>query len=202
MASDKILVNCRQCVRLHNQLKQLRKSHPDYWNLPVASSGDEDAALMIVGLAPGKHGANKTGVPFTGDASGELLFRVLTDLGIQDKIRITNAVKCLPIDNKPIAIELNNCQKFLVPEINHHFSMAGPRVLLALGQIAHRSVLKSLDRRQKSSPFQHAAQYQLTARHWLVSSYHCSRYNIQTGRLTEAMFQSVVKSAAELAGYL
>ncbi|MBV1876728.1 MAG: hypothetical protein KUG79_03705 [Pseudomonadales bacterium] len=194
---------CTHCPRLRHYLKTLRDIYPDYWNRPVAASGPEDAGLLIVGLAPGKHGANKTGVPFTGDASGTLLFDVLAQLKLIDKVRITNAVKCVPRDNKPSGKELNNCQKFLHREIIHHQRLPGPRVILALGQVAHRAIIKSLLLAQKDYLFGHGAVHPLRLdeqrRFWLVNSYHCSRYNTQTGRLTEAMFLSAVETAASYA---
>jgi uracil-DNA glycosylase family 4 len=168
----------------------------------VAASGPEKTALLIVGLAPGLHGANKTGIPFNGDASGDLLFKVLRHFQLETRVRITNAVKCLPVENKPSSLELNNCQKFLLPEVEIHLQQAGSTVILCLGQIAHRSVIKALALKQSQYPFGHGAIHDLNEQQWLVDSYHCSRYNTQTGRLTESMFQSAVKSAAELAGYL
>ena len=168
----------------------------------MAASGPEKTALLIVGLAPGLHGANKTGIPFNGDASGDLLFKVLRHLKLETRVRITNAVKCLPVENKPSSRELNNCQKFLLPEVMFHLQQAMPTVILSLGQIAHRSVIKALEMKQSQYPFSHGAIHGLGDGQWLVDSYHCSRYNTQTGRLTQSMFQSAVQSAAQLAGYL
>jgi len=168
----------------------------------VAASGPEKTALLIVGLAPGLHGANKTGIPFNGDASGDLLFKVLKHFQIESRVRITNAVKCLPVANKPSSLELNNCQKFLLPEVTLHLQQDMPTVILSLGQIAHRSVIKALGVKQSQYPFSHGAVHDLDEQQWLVDSYHCSRYNTQTGRLTQSMFQSAVQSAAQLAGYL
>ncbi len=199
-AADK-LTKCRHCPRLRHQFKKLKQKYPDYWNHPVAPSGNKKSRLLIVGLAPGLHGANKTGQPFKGDSSGNLLFKTLTELQIEGAVRITNAVKCLPVSNKPSASELSNCRKFLIPEITDHLAEAGPRTILALGQVSHRSIIKSLDLSQKQHPFTHGARYELGQGRWLVCSYHCSRYNTQTGRLTGSMFYSVVKFAADLAGY-
>ncbi len=105
---------------MRHQFKKLKVSHPDYWNAPVSASGDSRSPMLIVGLAPGMHGANRTGVPFTGDASGDLIFKVLEALEIVQKVRITNAVKCLPVQNNPNGNEINNCQRFLRDELNHH----------------------------------------------------------------------------------
>ncbi len=188
---------CTRCPRMQRQFKQLRSSHPGYWNQPVLASGSRSSSLLIVGLAPGKHGANKTGVPFTGDSSGELLFKVLSRLGIDRRVRITNAVKCLPVQNKPSRTELQNCQKFLASELAEHADNK-EFVVLALGHVAHRSILKSLGLRQSHFTFSHGAVHKIGQTGWLVDSYHCSRYNTQTGRLTEAMFFSAVTRAAQL----
>jgi len=178
---------------MRRQFRVLRRDFEDYWNRPVPPSGDPQAPLLIVGLAPGKQGANRTGRPFVGDASGALLFGVLESLGIQDRVRITNAVKCLPMANHPNAAEVNNCQRFLAAELTT------AAVILVLGGIAHRAAVKALGCRQVDFPFAHGAVHHL-ANCVLIDSYHCSRYNTQTGRLTEAMFRDVVESAARYAG--
>lgn len=190
------LLACRRCPRMRAQFKRLRKEQPDYWNLPVPPCGKRRAGLLIVGLAPGLHGANRTGIAFTGDASGDLLFRVLGRVGINDQVEITNAVKCLPPANLPNAREVNNCQRFLKPELE------GRRCILALGGIAHKAVVRALSENQRDFPFGHGATHELTSGTTLVDSYHCSRYNTQTGRLTESMFHSVVELAARTAGLI
>ena len=192
---------CTRCPRLQKQFKQLRLTHPDYWNQPVLPSGCESSTLLIVGLAPGKHGANKTGVPFTGDSSGELLFKVLSRLGIERQVRITNAVKCLPVQNKPSRIELLNCQRFLATELAEHVRKK-EFVVLALGRVAHGSILRSMGLRQSQFAFSHGAVHEIGELGWLVDSYHCSRYNTQTGRLTENMFFSAVTRAGQLSSLL
>lgn len=189
----KDLASCRRCRRLHNQLKKLRDTHPGYWNAPVPPSGPEDARLLIVGLAPGMHGANKSGKAFTGDASGELLFRVLDSLDIRHQVRITNAVKCLPIRNLPSGKEIANCQRFLIRELEVQEN------LLVLGGVAHRATIKALGARQSPHPFAHGAVHEIGNKR-IFDSYHCSRYNTQTGRLTEAMLRDVVELAAQNAG--
>ncbi len=161
----------------------------------MPASGPRSAALLIVGLAPGLHGANRTGIPFTGDASGDLLFAVLRDLGINEAVGITNAVKCLPPDNRPNLNEVKRCQRFLTPELSDR------RCLLALGRIAHDAILRSFQVRQREHPFAHGVVHQV-GDSTIVDSYHCSRYNTQTGRLTEPMFRSVVELAARKAGLL
>lgn len=183
------LAHCRRCPRMRRQFKKLRTVFPDYWNRPVPPTGPVDAPLLIVGLAPGKHGANKTGRAFTGDASGELLFGVLDQLGIGQRVRITNAVKCLPVANRPNAEEIGNCRRFLVEELT------GQTTILALGVVAHRAVVAALNERLSIHPFRHGARHVIGER-TVIDSYHCSRYNTQTGRLTEAMFQDVVRLAA------
>lgn len=171
---------------------------PDYWNRPVAGSGPP-SALTIIGLAPGLHGANNTGIPFTGDASGVLLFKVLKQLGIVDQVRITNAVKCAPPQNKPLTSERRNCQKFLREELSAIRVRSGPSVLFCLGRVAHEEVLRSLGRNLKEFAFGHGHVHKLSEALWMVDSYHCSRYNIQTNRLTEPMFRTAVQCAAKLA---
>lgn len=194
-AHQKILLDCRRCPRMRAQFKRLRQEKPDYWNRPVPPGGAPGSALLIVGLAPGLHGANRTGIPFTGDASGALLYAVLEDLGIGDDVEITNAVKCLPPKNLPNAREVNRCQRFLEQEVSER------RCILALGGVAHKAVVRALARRQADFPFAHGAVHELPDG-LLVDSYHCSRYNTQTGRLTEPMFRSVVELAATNAGLI
>ena len=188
---------CRKCRRLSNQFKRLRDSHPDYWNKPVAGSGALSCSLMIIGLAPGMHGANKSGVPFVGDSSGNLLNKVLKVSGLAGRVKITNAVKCLPVKNLPSSKEVKNCSRFFIPEIEAHQQNTNP-VLLLLGGVAHRATISALEGKQSDYPFAHGAVHvmdELT----LVDSYHCSRYNTQTGRLTYQMFLDVVNAAGNKA---
>lgn len=165
--------------------------------------GPENAALLIVGLAPGMHGANATGRAFTGGNAGDLLFRTMYDFGfasapesrtaddglVLHDCRITNVVKCLPPDNKPMAAEVNACNRFLSSEL------VRPRVVLTLGALAHKATLKALGLRQADYPFGHAAGFALPSAQTLIASYHCSRYNLNTRRLTPAMFAAAVSSA-------
>ena len=192
------LTECRCCVKLQQQFRQLRLEHPEYWNKPVPASGNHDSPLMIVGLAPGKHGANRTGIPFTGDASGDLLFQTLEILSLVDQVIITNAVKCLPLKNKPGNMEITNCQRYLIPEIIRHKEKPNA-VFLALGRIAHNAILKAMALTLANYPFGHGRYYSLSCAS-LVDSYHCSRYNTQTGRLTADMLENAVSRAAQLAG--
>ncbi|MEN8180455.1 MAG: uracil-DNA glycosylase [Pseudomonadota bacterium] len=201
--------DCRHCERLAGFLDQIKSEYPDYHARPVAPFGDPSARLLIIGLAPGMHGANATGRPFTGDHAGLLLYETLYQYGFSNQsqatsmhdglqlfnCRITNAVKCLPPQNKPLAREINNCNGFLRQEIE---GMAEDSVLLALGSIAHNAVIKALGLRQKTFPFGHAREHDLKPDLKLLDSYHCSRYNTQTKRLTADMFQAVFARARAL----
>jgi uracil-DNA glycosylase family 4 len=188
----------------------LRLQFPAYHNAPVPAFGDEAPALLIVGLAPGLHGANASGRPFTGDFAGILLYRSLYEAGFSNRpestsaddglrlqrARITNAVKCLPPANKPTTAEADTCLRFLIEEIE---ALPAGTVILALGAIAHRSVVKAAGGRLSEFPFAHAAEHELPNGRCLIDSYHCSRYNTQTGRLTEPMFTGVLARARSLA---
>jgi uracil-DNA glycosylase family 4 len=200
---------CRSCPRLVGFLGQVKADYPDYHSAPVAPFGDADAQLLIVGLAPGMHGANATGRPFTGDHAGILLYETLYEFGFSNQpeaisrndglklhnCRITNAVKCLPPQNKPVGSEINSCNSFLRNELN---SMPLNSLVIGLGSIAHQAVIKALSLRQKSHPFAHGMEHQLNERLLMIDSYHCSRYNTQTRRLTPSMFQQIFRRAREL----
>ena len=196
LANRKLLA-CRKCRRLSNQFSRLRDSHPDYWNKPVAASGADSCSLMIIGLAPGMHGANRSGVPFVGDSSGNMLSEALKASGLVGRIKITNAVKCLPIKNLPSSREVKNCSRFLIREIEAHQLNTSP-VLLLLGGVAHRATISALGGKQSDYPFAHGAIHAMDEV-TLVDSYHCSRYNTQTGRLTYQMFLDVVTAAGNMA---
>src|SRR5512139_84118 len=194
--------DCRACPRLTNFLDGVRSRHPDYHARPVPAFGDPAPDLLIVGLAPGLHGANRSGRPFTGDYAGVLLYKTLhrfgyasapESLSVNDGLqlsgcRITNAVKCLPPANKPEPSEIRECNRFLANELANLPEQAH---ILALGQIAHQAVLRALGLKLKDYPFAHASDYRLPKGRRLVSSYHCSRYNTQTRRLTPEMFAAV-----------
>lgn len=200
---------CRQCPRLDTFLKGIRRQYPDYHAAPVAPFGVARPRLLIVGLAPGMHGANATGRPFTGDYAGILLYQSLYKLGFCNRpdsvhrddglrlkgCRITNAVKCLPPDNKPTNDEINCCNAYLRNEIA---GLPKNTVILALGLIAHKAVLKAVGLKQSAYPFGHGEKHELENGRWLLDSYHCSRYNTQTRRLTERMFIDVLKQAQQL----
>jgi uracil-DNA glycosylase family 4 len=193
---------CRDCGRLAAHLDGVRAAHPDYHARPVPPFGDPAAALLVVGLAPGMHGANRTGRPFTGDYAGILLYRTLHEHGFANHAgsadpadglelngcRITNAVKCLPPQNKPAPAEARACNRFLAAELRRF----PPRVILALGRVAHDAVLMALGLKASAYRFAHHAIHDLPSGMRLYDSYHCSRYNTQTRRLTEAMFDAVV----------
>lgn len=193
--------NCRDCPRLSEFLDQVKREHGDYICKPVAPSGARHAEFLIVGLAPGKHGANATGRPFTGDHAGVLLYRTLHRFGFSSaaqshhlddglvlhNCRITNAVKCLPPENKPRGDEIANCNHYLAAEL----AEAHLRLVLALGGLAHRAVLRALGMVQSHHSFAHNAEHRLANGLALIDSYHCSRYNTNTGRLTEVMFARV-----------
>jgi uracil-DNA glycosylase family 4 len=195
---------CRRCPRLAEFLDEVRGRFPDYYARPVPSFGDPCASLLVVGLGPGLHGANATGRPFTGDFAGILLYQTLHRFGFASHpqsvaandplelydCRITNAVRCLPPQNKPLTVEVDTCNGYLAGELG---AEPRPRVVLALGAIAHRAVLKALGHKLAAFPFAHGAGHAVTADLTLVDSYHCSRYNTQTRRLTEAMFHAVFK---------
>ena len=199
---------CQRCDRLASFLKDVKQQYPDYFCQPVPAFGDTNPALLIVGLAPGMHGANATGRPFTGDAAGILLYEMLhkhgfsnkpTSISVDDDLqlhqcRITNAVKCLPPQNKPVGAEVNNCRDFLVEEIK---AITQPLLLLALGSIAHKSIIAAMNLKQKDYVFAHAALHELGEGIMLIDSYHCSRYNTQTGRLTPEMFDHVFAIARQ-----
>jgi uracil-DNA glycosylase family 4 len=199
---------CRACPRLATFLDDVNQRYPDYYCKPVPPFGDAAASFLIVGLAPGMHGANRTGRPFTGDHAGILLYQMLHKYGFStheeslaadDELRltncrITNAVKCLPPDNKPVGAEINTCNAFLANELA---ALAESSVVLALGGIAHRAIIKALSLRQADYKFGHAALHDL-GRFQLLDSYHCSRYNTNTGRLTNDMFDGIFAQAREL----
>jgi uracil-DNA glycosylase len=200
---------CRLCPRLSGFLDTVQEKYPDYYCRPVPPFGDRNARFVIVGLAPGMHGANRTGRPFTGDHAGILLYQMLykhgfasdaQSISVDDSLtlgdcRITNAVKCLPPDNKPVGAEINTCNQFLGGELD---SLSANSVVLALGGIAHRAIIRAFGLRQVDYKFGHAAEHRLEGRFLLLDSYHCSRYNTNTRRLTEQMFDAVFVRAREL----
>lgn len=202
-AQSSFTESCRRCPRLACYLDRVRTEQPDYHARPVAPFGSRHARVLIVGLAPGKHGANRTGRPFTGDYAGLLLYETLHSFGFASRpvslslgdglrlldCRITNAVKCLPPANRPQPVEIRRCNRYLVEEIA---AMPPGAVILALGTVAHAAVVTALGVARSEYPFSHGARHNLPRRLVLYDSYHCSRYNTQTKRLTPTMFRSVV----------
>ncbi len=201
--------DCPLCPRLVAFRHECRAEHSDWWNAPVPAFGDPDAWLAIIGLAPGKHGANRTGRPFTGDYAGDLLYATLLKLGLaegeyradpQDSLRLTgavilNAVKCLPPSNKPEPREIATCRNYLEAGLA---ALPKVRVLIALGQIAHVAAARALGLPTSSTKFGHGAEHVAPDERVLLSSYHCSRYNQNTRRLDAAMFESVFERACAL----
>ena len=202
--------DCPLCPRLAAFRQQCRAEHPDWWNAPVPAFGDREAWLAIAGLAPGKQGANRTGRPFTGDYAGELLYATLLQFGLaegeyradpHDGLRLTgavilNAVKCLPPANKPEPSEIATCRTYFEAALAN---LPNVWVLIALGQIAHVAAARALGLPPASTRFGHGAENVAPDGRILLSSYHCSRYNQNTGRLDAAMFESVFQRALELA---
>lgn len=201
--------DCPLCPRLVAFRGEAKSILPGAWNSPVPSWGPENAPLLIVGLAPGLRGANRTGRPFTGDYAGDTLYAALKRhgfaIGTYDKrpddglelidCRITNAVRCVPPENKPVGEEINTCRQFLVSEID---TLPRLQIILALGTIAHQSVLRTLKIPVARHAFGHGAVHQVRPNLILADSYHCSRYNVNTNRLTEAMFDAVIANLRAL----
>lgn len=200
-------IDCRRCSRLSGFLDVVRDEHPGYYALPVSSFGKARSPFLIVGLAPGMHGANRTGRPFTGDFAGNLLYGSLYKFGFATSAepldaagnanpklslkncRITNAVRCLPPQNKPEPDEVKTCNGYLAEELA---MLPKGAAVMALGTIAHNAVLMAFQLRKATYPFKHGAQHQLPSGATLFDSYHCSRYNTQTKRLTTEMFEAVI----------
>jgi uracil-DNA glycosylase family 4 len=199
--------SCRRCPRLASFLTEVSAAHPAYWCKPVPPFGESSARLVIVGLAPGMHGANASGRPFTGDYAGILLYETLHAYGFASRpvatargdglrltgARITNAVKCLPPANKPTPEEVRTCNSFLAADLS-----TAPKgaAILALGRIAHDAALRALGYRPSAFAFAHGALHPLPEERMLIDSYHCSRYNTNTRRLTTPMFRAVFDAIA------
>ncbi len=201
--------HCKLCPRLDAFLCEIKQRHPSYHARPVAPFGDNEARLLIVGLAPGLHGANASGRPFTGDYAGLMLYQTLFDFGFSNRpvsesradglqlhrCRITNAVKCLPPQNKPSTAEITQCNAYLAAELA---GLAAHSVILALGTIAHQAVLKAYRLQSSQAAFGHHAVHKLPNALSLVDCYHTSRYNVQTKRLDQAMFSAVFVTITQL----
>lgn len=197
--------NCTLCPRLVDYRDQNKKQYPDWFNGAVSSFGDLNAEVLIVGLAPGVSGANRTGRPFTGDYAGDLLYATLEKYGFScgiyakhrddgltlNKVMITNAVRCVPPQNKPIGSEISTCAVFLRNRIN---ALQNLKILITLGKIAHDATIRALDHKLSAYKFGHANMHDIGGLK-IIDSYHCSRYNTNTGRLTEEMFEQVFAMA-------
>ena len=200
--------NCNKCTRLVSYLKSSKQKHPDYFCKPVPAFGDPNAKFLIVGLAPGLHGANATGRPFTGDYAGVLLYETLykfkfssapQSISATDDLklincRITNAVKCVPPANKPTTEEIKICNIYLKNELN---LLKPGTIILALGKIAHDSIIRSFDLKLSQYPFGHENIHVISEHLTLIDSYHCSRYNTQTKRLTARQFEKVFEKVTK-----
>lgn len=209
-AAPLFVADCRRCPRLVEFREDSARRYPGYHAAPVAAFGDERPRWLIVGLAPGMHGANRTGRPFTGDHAGILLYETLHAIGVSSSavstarddglrlrgVRITNSVKCVPPENKPTPLEARTCNAYLRAEYAAHDTV---RVLVALGRIAHDAILDAAGEARAAFRFAHGAEHRLGDGRWLIDSYHCSRYNTQTRRLTPEMFRAVLARARELA---
>ena len=202
--------HCTRCPRLAAFLARTRQRHPGYWARPVPSFGTARPRIVIVGLAPGLHGANRTGRPFTGDHAGLLLYQTLYAAGLANRpqsrsagdglrlinVRIVNSVKCVPPGNKPLPAEVRCCNDYLRAELRR---LRSARVYIALGRVGHDALLMALGLPRAAYPFGHGREHALDAARWLIDSYHCSRYNTATRRLTAQMFEAVVARACERA---
>lgn len=202
-------LDCPLCPRLVAFREELRVEEPDWWNAPVPAFGDPDAWLCIVGLAPGKHGANRTGRPFTGDFAGDLLYATLAKFGLSEGeygqrpddgltlkgAMLVNAVRCLPPQNKPTPEEIRTCRPYLEAPVA---ALPNAQIFVALGQIAHQSIVKALGGKLPKARFGHLAEHRMPDGRLVLDSYHCSRYNQNTKRLTAEMFEAVFTRALEL----
>lgn len=202
--------DCPLCPRLVAFRKATRKAEPAWFNAPVPCFGPVDAELVIVGLAPGLRGANRTGRPFTGDYAGDLLYATMSEFSFARgkyqarpddgfhlvNARIVNSVRCVPPENKPTPQEINTCRQFLIAELER---MKNVKAIVALGKIAHDSAIRTFGGKLAQFKFAHGAKHKIGG-YTLFDSYHCSRYNTNTGRLTPKMFRSVFKSVRKLIG--
>ncbi|WP_380878951.1 uracil-DNA glycosylase [Sphingomonas sp. DBB INV C78] len=203
--------DCPRCPRLVAFREAQRTEHPDWFNAPVPSFGDPQAQIAIIGLAPGLWGANRTGRPFTGDFAGTLLYETLGKFGLAEgeflgrpddgltlkNAIIVNAVRCVPPENKPTPEEIKTCRDFLEPDLE---ALPNLKLVVALGQIAHQSAIKAIGGKLPKYRFAHGAEHRLPSGMLVIDSYHCSRYNQNTGRLTAEMFEAVFARAVELVG--
>jgi uracil-DNA glycosylase len=202
-------LDCPLCPRLVALRSECRAEHPDWWNAPVPTFGDPSARIAVIGLAPGKQGANRTGRAFTGDFAGDLLFATLAKFGLAEgayearaddqltlrDVVILNAVKCLPPQNKPLPQEAHNCRIYLKSAAE---ALPNVRIFIALGEVAHQSTVKVLGGKLPKARFAHMAEHRMPSGKIVIDSYHCSKRNVMTGRLTDDMFSAVFERAVAL----
>ena len=202
-------LDCPLCPRLVALRQECRTQHPDWWNAPVPAFGDPFGRIAVVGLAPGKQGANRTGRAFTGDFAGDLLFSTLLKAGLAEghygarpddgltprDVIVLNAVKCLPPQNKPLPQEAHNCRIFLKSAVD---ALPNAQIFIALGEVAHQSVVKVLGGKLPKARFAHMAEHRMPSGKIVIDSYHCSQRNVMTGRLTDEMFAAVFARAVAL----
>ena len=185
---------CRLCSRIEKHLKKLKKKYPSYHCKPVWGSGNLNSELCIVGLAPGLHGANKTGIPFTADYSGLLIREILHELNI-NKFFITNAIRCYPENNLPNSDEKNNCQNHNSEELS---KLPNLKVIITLGEVAYRQIIKLYDVEYSNKKFKHGNMIRLDERVYLISSYHCSKLNMNTNKISKAMLKEIFMRATKV----
>tara|TARA_B100001113_G_scaffold338867_1_gene321460 strand:- start:284 stop:868 length:585 start_codon:yes stop_codon:yes gene_type:complete len=189
------LIKCKLCTNVRTHLNFLKEKYPNYYCQPVSGTGSLNSKICLIGLAPGLHGANKTGVPFTSDFSGEIIRNLLNELEMED-IFITNAVRCYPEKNKPKTSTINNCQKHNYTEIN---KLANIKTIISLGAVAYRQVLKLYNLCGNSNKFKHGRIIKLNKKISLISSYHCSKLNFNTHKITKNMLRKVFIKAKKIA---
>ncbi len=188
------LSSCNLCPRIHSYLKTIKIKFPNYHCKPVPGSGSDKSNICVIGLAPGLHGANKTGVPFTNDFSGNLIRSILLDVNLGD-VFITNVVRCYPQNNKPLNIEKNNCQQYNLEELTRLVNL---KVIVTLGEIAYRQILKLYNIPLKSNKFKHDNVIELNSKIHLISSYHCSKLNVNTKKINKDMLKKIFLKAKEI----
>ena len=189
-----LLSNCTLCPRIHSNLKNIKVRYPSYHCGPVSGSGNIKSNICIVGLAPGLHGANKTGIPFTSDFSGNIIREILNDINLND-VFITNVVRCYPENNIPLSSEKNNCQKYNFEELS---SLVNLKVIITLGEVAYQQILKLYGIPIKNNKFKHNNITKLNSELYLISSYHCSKLNVNTRKINKNMLKNVFLRAKNI----
>ena len=188
---------CSLCERIQNHLAEVKNEYPNYHCKPVWGSGSSNSRICIIGLAPGLHGANKTGIPFTADFSGQIIREIIEDLNINEYF-ITNAVRCYPEKNMPKTSEINNCQVYNFEELSR---LKNLRVIVALGEVAYKQIIKLYDIKLSTHKFKHGNEIKLNKKIHLISSYHCSKLNMNTHKINKSMLKRIFLRAIELSNY-